>query len=286
MRIMKKNKITVMVLSYNNFDLINKLISVFETKIIPHLSMRVIILDNGSQDNTKDCKINSSFIKIIRLDNNRYFSGGANYLFDQLETEHCFFMSSDITPNLKSFKLIINWIKENPTIGICGCTSKLRSGEIQQIAKPHLKLSQIHALHGCIQLFPFIKKRVIGSYLNYKPSNKDTDFVIQDSFIYLRGALIQKGIRYDEKMSLYYTEDDICKQVIKSGYGISILENCFVKHISGATADQSTKSVSRIYQKDAVSYVKKYYGAFYSSILFVDILSWSILFKIRKLIKK
>ncbi len=277
-------RIELFILAYNNSKLVDSLLSDIQKSGILDLSIEVIVVDNGSQDNTADIVGLHIFAKYLRLNENRYFSGGANFFLELARAEHVFFMNSDVIPNKNTISSIIALAESDPRLGIIGCKSRLLSGQLQDIVKLVPSRMHMHALHGCIGGLPYLKNWILKRYSKEGILSATNCYVevVQDSFIYIRGLLIQNGLRYDEGMRLYYTEDFICERVKTLGYEIGFCSNAEVIHISGATADQKKPEIRKIYHDDAVVFSRNKYGVFSASLLKIDIAIMLVLSAVKR----
>jgi GT2 family glycosyltransferase len=277
-------RIELFILAYNNSKLIKELLVHIENSNILKLPIDVHVVDNGSSDDTEQVVGEYYFANYHKISKNAYFTGGANYCLRLSNAEHVFFMNSDVIPEDTTFIEIIKLVESDERLGLVGCKSRLPNGELQDIVKSFPSLLEIHALHGFITGLSILKQLILK---NYSRKSIESSFgyvvdVVQDSFVYIRGSLISHGLRYDETMKLYYTEDYICEEVRRRHYKVGFCNNAEVMHYSGATADQKNKSIRKIYDQDAVVYSLQKYGLISSSLLRFDIFLKNILIKMRR----
>ena len=260
-----RDKVTICVIFYNNRDLVGRCLSNIVEEVMPEIDCDVMALDNGSTDDTYEQIGKYGSVKAFRLEENRFFSGGANYLLDRCESKHVIFMNSDAFPEREAIPAMLQFARDNEKVGIIGCSSILPSGEVEGTAKKYLSPYMLHLKYGIGgPLAPLINKSFFEWYLYKKegfpfgrPRKVD---IVQDSFVYIKGELLRKGLRYDEALRLYFTEDDICWQAQQMGYQVYFLPDAKTGHLLQATLDQKEPSVWKIFQEDCVAYCKKHYG--------------------------
>jgi GT2 family glycosyltransferase len=284
---MSEIKIDICMLTYNNSNILEETLRNIESIVATKTNIRFLALDNGSTDKTFDILKSFPFVNAYRLEKNRFFTGGANYLFDRCEAVHVFFMSSDVKPRAETFEKIVDFVEANDNIGIVGCKSILRTGVLEFSAKRQPTPLLLHYLHGLPGRVRMLYDMAMDDYLYKKngfpfPNPKAID-VVQDSFIYINGQLIKNGLRYDTRMKLYYTEDEICFSVRKLGMKIIFFPNAEVEHISQATCNLGSKEISDIYLLDCKEYTLKYFGFFSYLLVALDI---NITLKLRSFIRK
>ena len=258
-------RVNLCVLFYNNKNIASTCLAHLEKEVIPNVDVDVIALDNGSTDGTYDIIKQFKGIRALRIEENRFFSGGANYLLDQCESEHVFFMSSDIYPERNVIPEIIKFVEERNDIGILGCRSILPDGSTEKTAKRFLNPWLLHLKYGAGSVFfKLFDKRFSKWYLYQEDGFPFDDYkevdIVQDSFIYINGELVDKGLRYDENMRLYFTEDDICMRTRKLGHRVVFFKDVQVFHDAHSTVDFSDKAVWRMYLRDCVDFTKEYHG--------------------------
>jgi GT2 family glycosyltransferase len=195
-------------------------------------------------------------------------------------------MSSDVTPNSDAINKIIKYAETDKCAGIIGCASKLRSGKFESNTKRFSDPMWLHCLHGLIGIIKPIYNQKEKWYFYNTEKHKfqgelDID-VVQDSFIWINGDLIARGLRYDTQFKLYYTEDDICYRIRKMGYKVICLQDAEVRHTSQATANQRKKKINSIYTDDALRFCYKYYGVFHWLLLKCDVVMMSLLRNLTK----
>lgn len=284
-----KNTADLCVLAYNNEDIITKTLQNISDNILPYIDCRVLVLDNGSIDNTYDKIRQFAFVEALRVENNRYFSGGANYLLAHCRSDHVFFMSSDVNPKSDTLPKIIEYANGNENAGLISCLSIMPNGEIEKTVKKFYSPLQLHTAYGVLRYFANSMKDKLFDYYYIKEgfplkSPLVVD-VLQDSFLYIRGELIGKIKGYDETLKLYFTEDDICKRAKELGYSAVYLTDTSVYHIAESTTSQDRKKSQKIYISDCLQYCQKYFGNHHMLFLKYDILFANYLKKIiRKIV--
>ncbi len=284
---MLENKnISICILAYNNQSIIEATLLSIQKNILPYVDCNVYLLDNGSFDKTFEIAQSFKFLKIYRVQQNLYFSGGANYLFDICRSRHVFFMSSDVTPNADALTKIIEYAEGDNMAGIIGCGSRLRSGELESNTKRFTDPLWLHCLHGLFGVISPLYKKKLEWYLYSREKasfqkQQEID-VVQDSFIWINGHLLTRGLRYDTQLRLYYTEDDICSQVRGMGYKVIYFKDAEVQHISQATANQRKKEINAIYVDDSLRFCYKHYGFLHWFLLKCDVAAMNIMRKILK----
>ena len=101
---MEYPKVTVLILSYNGKELLKDSVSSYLANDYPNFE--VVVIDNGSIDNTKEF-VEKEFpkAKLIRLEKNRGYSGGFNfgleYAFDKSKSKYAIITNNDVKADSK-----------------------------------------------------------------------------------------------------------------------------------------------------------------------------------------
>jgi GT2 family glycosyltransferase len=160
---------------------------------------------------------------------------------------------------------MVDFAESNPDVGLIGCSSILPTGVTERTAKKEMSPWVMHFQYGAGSQIARWCQGAFSRWYHYGskgfPFSKPTEVdVIQDSFIYIKGELLQKGLRFDECMKLYFTEDDLCLNVKSRGYKVVFYPEVSVRHILQATLDQRDLKVWDMYLDDCVAYLCKYHG--------------------------
>lgn len=278
--------VDIFVLAYNNEEIINETLCNLRDNVLPTLNCRVVVLDNGSSDRTAEIIRSHDFAECIRLEQNRYFSGGANYLLKHASAPHVFFMSSDVRPSNDTLLKLIEFAKLTPDAGVIGCKSVLRCGSVERTAKRAYTPNMLHKVYGTLGLLPRMRAKLDKHYYYLDsgfpflhPTPVD---VVQDSFIYIKGELLFQGLTFDEDLKLYFTEDQLSKSVALLGHRTYYYPATFVEHQLQATTSKTPNLSTLIYRNDCVVFCKKYIGSARAVILSCDMLVRRILVRVAK----
>lgn len=269
---MSKAAVDLCILAYNNEEIIGRTLETIAANVLPDTLCRVMVLDNGSTDQTYKVIRTFPFVEPLRVPENRFFSGGANYLFHLCHADHVFFMNSDILVDGGTIPTIVQFAEANPDVGLIGCSTFYPDGLVQNIPRRRLNPVAINVNQGIlgVVLRP-MHRRFLRWYHYYDvgfpfEEAQEVD-VVQDSFIYLRGRLVRNGLRYDEKLRLNYTEDILCMEVKELGYKVMFLPSARVVHLTSATLNQRRSEINEIILEDCIYFCTQYFGKIHGHVL-------------------
>lgn len=112
----EKGKISIVMTTYNRGHLIRKSIDSLLQQT--YKNIEIIIVDNGSTDNTPEIlkeyqkPAYRDLIRVFRLEQNRKFSGGANYGLDQIRGEWFTFLDDDDIAYPQAFETMLQVLSD------------------------------------------------------------------------------------------------------------------------------------------------------------------------------
>lgn len=262
--------VTISIVSYNTKDLLRRCIkSIYQyTKDI---SFEVIIVDNASKDGTVEM-LRKEFPKIDLIVNqeNDFFSKANNQALKIAKGKYFLILNSDTYFVDNSIRKMFDYLEKNSQVGACEGLEIYENKKIVPTGS-----MQSTPLIDFYELSIFGKrikdKKIINEYRLIKKDRRTT-FEIEigcDAFLMVRADLMQKIQGYDEKLYLYYTENDLCLRIKNSGYKIVHFGDAKVIHTVSASAAVLGSRKTAIYYRDLFNFYKKNQSIFFGTILYV-----------------
>lgn len=181
----------------------------------------IIVVDNGSSDDTVSYLLGQPDITLIRNEQNLGFAKGCNQGLAAATGDTILFLNNDtiVTPGWLS--RMLRSLYSHDHIGMVGPVSNHVSGH-QQIDVHYKSLDEINdfsARHGA----------------QFAGVSMDTRRVVGFCMLVKREVLEEVG-NFDEQYGLgNYEDDDLCLRVIYSGYRIRIVYDSFIHHFGHMT---------------------------------------------------
>lgn len=232
-------KLSIIIINYNTPELVYQCAE----SVKEHLNVfhELIIVDNGSTKKIDPKKLLKG-AKYIELDHNLGFGGGNNAGATQSTGELLWFLNSDTLLVDNSIDETIKLLSNNHEIGI---------------ASPVL-----YNNIACTKIQPFffarfqtLKNIIIR---RNRPKNDlqggdffETDVVVGASLM-IKKNIFDKVNGFDEKMFMFFEDDDLCYRVKKLGYKVIVCQKSRIVHLQG-------KSVSRNSQRKKMYYSSQNY---------------------------
>ena len=239
--------LSIIIVTYNSSKVILKAL-----EKINFQKYEVIVVDNASQDNTVELvKKNFSSVKIIQNNKNLGYGRANNVALSQINSPLALILNPDAFIDEENLEKLINTISNNPKIAICA---------------PLLLNFYPAQKDDIIQETKVINSNLINDFADYK----SVKYIIGACMI-LKMAVFQKIGFFDNKIFLYYEDDEICDRAIKNNYHCAINLNAQAFHIGHASSGNSWRliyrrnwhrSLSKFYWKEKQkSFKKSYYSA-------------------------
>src|SRR3989344_1721221 len=260
-------QLTVSIVSYNTRALLRRcLASIF--KHTKDISFEVIVIDNASTDGSAQMvERNFPKVKLIKNKANRWYTGANNQGLRTAKGKYFLILNSDIFLKNNAGKRMVEYLDKNPRVGALEPLQFYENGRVVKTGSRHNRiwwdLTELTLLHRVFAPRPYFRM----SHFNRRKIFKAE--VICDAVMLVRTALLKKINGYDEKLKLYYTENDLCRQIQNRGFTTVHLGKASVWHrVSASTDKAGWKIISGIYAADARAYYLKYLSWFSAQFLY------------------
>jgi GT2 family glycosyltransferase len=202
----------------------------------PTLSFEVIVVDNGSSDNTVDM-LRAEFpaTRLITNKSNDGFARPINQALRQSDGRYMLVLNPDTIVLPGALNTLVDYLESHPEVGICGPKVLNRDGSLQKacrrgVSRPWAAFSYFSGLYA---LFPHSK--IFGGYLlNYLDENEthEVDGVSGSCMLIRREVTQQIGL-FDEHFFAYQEDADYCFQAQLAGWKIIYLPAAQIVHFGG-----------------------------------------------------
>ena len=189
----------------------------------PQDKIQIIIIDNGSQDNSpiQIAKIYPD-VKLICLKQNLGFSPAVNIGIKKAKGKFIFIGNDDLVMEKNSLRYLLNYLQKSPKTGIVG-------GKIYFKNKPKV-------ISSCGQRFNFITGSV--SICKNPNKKKEVDWVQGCALLFPRTLINQIGLLDDKFTKIYFEDFDLCLRAKKAGYKIVYYPKAIFYHGQSTTMDK------------------------------------------------
>jgi GT2 family glycosyltransferase len=186
----------------------------------------LIVVDNGSTDETSQSLKDQQDVKLIRNETNLGFPKGCNQGIEAASGDSVLFLNNDTVVTENWLKNLLRELYSDERVGMVGPVSNYVSGQ-QQIPVKYHELSDLDrfAKEHCEQHSGqwVSARRLVGFCLLVK-----------------RSVLNEIGL-FDERFGIgNYEDDDLCLRALQAGYSLRIVYDSFVHHVGHVTVRNIT----------------------------------------------
>jgi GT2 family glycosyltransferase len=278
--------VSISIVSYNTRDLLLRCLqSIFaHTKGI---SFEVIVVDNNSHDGTVDA-VRKKYpqVNVIANTTNKYFAAN-NQAFAIAKGTYVLILNADTYFVDNSVTTMKKYMDTHAKVGACEGVEIYENGAI--MASGSKKLTPLIDFY----LLSLIGVRLADKKLinNYKIAEKDRSDTFEvevgcDAFLMVRRNLLEKIHGYDEKLKLFYTENDLCLRIQQQAFQILHLGSAKVMHRVSASTSKLGWKKQDIYYADMLQYYKKHGYVFSGSVLFLLLKCEEYMLQVREKIQR
>lgn len=246
---MKKIELSIIIVTWNTADITYKCVSTIK-RHLHRFNYEIIIVDNGSEDNTiiKLSKFND--IKIIENKSNLGFSKANNIGVKIAKGDYLLFLNSDMELLDDSLIKMYRYISKNKNIGAIG--PQFLNIDLTPQASVFPKQSITNAF----------KEFFLGqnTYSKYLPDTKIATSVwaISGGAFMVKTSFFKKIGMWNEKYFFYYEDLDLCRAIHKNNRTIIYYPKCKVIHRHGASGKKLASSENQ--WRRLIPGSKRYHG--------------------------
>jgi GT2 family glycosyltransferase len=221
----KITKLSIIIVTWNTAKITQKCVQTINKFLN---NPEIIIVDNGSKDNTIKLLSQEKNTKIIENNSNLGFAKANNIGLKQATYKLILFMNSDIELIDNSINDLINYFKDNKNIGIIG--PKFLNPDLTPQASVFPRQSATNAFKEF-----WLNKR--NTYSKYIPNTDDPIKVwaISGGCILTKKSFFESIGGWNEKYFFYFEDMDLCRQINKVGKDVIFYPQCQIIHRHGAS---------------------------------------------------
>lgn len=239
------------------------------------LAVQTIVVDNGSRDGSPDMVRTFADVTLIEPGRNTWFTGGNNLGAHTATGEFVFILNPDTIIQPGALQRMVAYLRANPHVGAVACRMEYPGGGLQAICAmfPHYAdLILGYTFVGVLLRGWRNQRRARTLYQDWNRDTLKAVEVIPDSCLMAPRALLEQVGYFDERLKLYFTEEDICYRIRATGAGIHYLPDALILHHEHASVAQVQRLASQVYFDDLLNFCHKYYGG--ARALLLRILIW------------
>lgn len=227
----------------------------------PDMAYEIIVVDNDEEKIIeKELKQKFPRVLYVSAKGNIGFGAGNNLGAQKAKGELLFFLNPDTEVLQGTLAELVLFVKANTGVG--AVAPLLLDEDNKAYQQGSLELTPMRgvvALSFINKLFPNnpISKAYFLQDWNKKETKK-VDTVPGTAFM-LKKDIFEKVRGFDERLFLYFEEDDLCRRVRKLDLQNYIYPQAKVVHLGGISS-RGMKGLTKIFEKSRFLYFKKHFG--------------------------
>lgn len=247
---------SIVIVNWNTKDLLIDCIdSIYRTT--KNLSFEILVVDNGSSDNSVETLRKSFYhVKIIENNHNQGFAKACNQALRQIGAKYAILLNTDTILLDGTIEKAIEFMDKNPTVGICGGQLLNRDGSKQNsIANIPNLATELLNKSLLRRLFP---QKYLGKELEIeKPIEVES---IIGAFMVIRKEAINDVGLMDEAYFFFFEETDWCMMMRNKGWKVIHHPDVKLYHLQGQTAKKVHIAARIEYWRSRYIFFRKHYG--------------------------
>ena len=265
--------VSIVIVNYNVKDFLHQCLTSIE-KAKHQLALEVFVVDNASSDGSIDFlePLFPDFI-FIRSKENSGFAIANNIAIRQAKGKHLLILNPDTILAEDTLIEMINYMEQNPEVGIAGCKVLNADGSFQLACRRGFPTpwASFCKLFGLQNMFP--KSKLFAKYnQTFRPVDETyyIDAVI-GAFMFCDTKLIQEIGGFDETYFMYGEDLDLCRQVQLKGRFVAYYHKTTIIHFKGeSTRRSSIDEIKHLYEA-MEKFASKYFANSIPFIIFLKI---------------
>jgi len=271
--------LSVIIPSYNTKEILEKCINFLLVVLSQEkITYEVIVVDNGSQDGSKEYLKENKNIKLIINNENLGFSKANNQGIKVATGKNILFLNSDVFIEKINFTEILNYLEKDNGIGALTIKLQRPDGSIDPachrgfptVWRSFCYYSKLEKVFGKI---PILNKIFGGYHLTYFDLNTIHEIDSSSGAFYLvKREVINKVKGFDEDFFMYGEDIDLSFKIKEKDYKIifyPVYRALHLKYQSGLNKNNTkTKNKTNKYFYQAMKiFYKKHYQNKYPSLV-------------------
>jgi N-acetylglucosaminyl-diphospho-decaprenol L-rhamnosyltransferase len=256
-------KLTTVICNYNTRDdLTRALDSLVATT--GDLAHEMIVVDNASHDGSADM-VRAQFPEVQVIDSgaNLWFSGGNNLGMRAAQGEYVLILNPDTITPAGALATLARYLDNHPAAGAVTPRMTFADGTLQR------NCSRFPQFVDNVLGYTFLgalfagwrdRRRAWMWYAEWDRASTRTIEVAPGSCIMARRAILEQIDHFDTRLKLFFTDDDLCRQIVGTGAEIHYVADVTIIHDEHASLKQVPRLTQRVYWDDLLVYTRKYHG--------------------------
>lgn len=235
------------------------------------LAHEIIVVDNASRDGSA-AMVRARFptVKVIESGANLWFSGGNNLGLRAAQGDYALILNPDTIMPPGALRTLVAYLDEHPAVGAATLRMTFADGTLQRNGSRFASYTDFllsYTALGVILPGWRARRQRIMWYADWDRGSTRPIEVAPGSCLLVRRAILAQIGYFDERLKLFFTDDDLCRQIIGTGAEIHYVAEATIIHDEHASLSKVPRVTQRVYWEDLIAYTRKYHGALAAGVL-------------------
>ena len=255
-------RISTVFCNYNTRDELARALEALTAAAVPN--HEIIVVDNASHDGSAEMvRRQYPDVRLIESGANLWYSGGNNLGLRAAQGEVALILNPDTIVAPDTLQTLAAYLDDHPEVGAVTPRMTFADGTRQRICSRFSDYRGFwldYTLLGLLLPGGRDRHRQAMWYADWDRASTRAVEVAPGSCLMVRRALAARIGYFDERLKLFYTDDDLCRQIIGTGAQIHYVAGTTIIHDEHASLKQVPRLTQRIYWADLLAYTRKYHG--------------------------
>jgi len=255
-----KNLVDIIIVNYNSTDyLLRCLSSIYDS--LKAKPLKILVVDNASKDNVDRVKVQFPQVILSKNSRNVGFAKATNTALRKTDSPYVVLLNPDAYIMDGFFDSILEYIEENPQVGIVGPKILDHDGSVQGSARTFP--TPLTGLFGRSSLLtkylpnnPFTRENILTTQSDGK-TPMEVDWVSGACLVARRKAVDAVG-PMDERFFMYWEDADWCRRMWNTGWKVVYFPQASVVHYVGVSSDKALSRSLLEFHKSSYRLFEKY----------------------------
>jgi GT2 family glycosyltransferase len=229
------------------------------------LAVEILVVDNASGDGSA-AMVRERYpsVKLLANATNRFYTAANNQAMAASRGRYILILNSDARPERGTLPAMLACLDANQDVGALSPCMRFPDGRLQRNCA-RLRSYELFLLeYTPIGLLRWRRRRRAVADCWYDDWDRSTAReveVVPGSCMMVRREVIDRVGGFDERLRLYFGEDDWCRRIRAAGFKVMYAAVGSVVHPEGASTVQVRRLARRLYFEDMVTYADKHFGS-------------------------
>lgn len=254
--------ISIIIVNFNTRELTMQAVKSIYSSAVTY-DIETIVVDNASSEKGLEEELKEKYPEVQFLVNksNLGFSKANNQGIHIARGRYILLLNSDTILQKDTLQIMLDYMDENPQVGVSGCKVVLADGSLDRACKRGFPTPEasLYYMLGFQKIFPQSAR-----FNQYQLGHLDSDLEhevdsLVGAFMLLRREAIDQVGLLDEDFFMYGEDIDWCYRIKKAGWQIKYYPFTSILHLKGASSRKKPFKIIYEFHRAMLLFYNKHY---------------------------